>query len=681
MAVYFSHPSKHTLSCLALGIMAACYTSSSFAEDNLTAGDEPTATFQTLVFYSDVYDNEAQQATVSHNSSTKVRQADLINHYLPTVAGVSVGGTSAINQNIYIRGLGADGAGSQLKITVDGVRQPESRGFHHAGISGLDPDLYKATEVAVGNNSVTLGNNAIGGGVAFTTVDAKDLLRPDQSVGASVKLGYDSNDNQLRGTFTAYGKPNDSTDLLLSYGERQSDGGEDGRGDHMQGKDITIKNILAKASFAPLDGHKLTASYQKYDNEGKYPFRPNLGYQRNLPYNIQDGYSHTESYSLGYDFAPHDSIDVTTKIYHLENDSQSKGQRSADPKTLMTIQNSGKTDGAYANVRQKITQHRPNGAWQHLLSYGLEGYKKSATLQSSGITEDATSLGVYLQDRIDFGRVVLTPGIRFDNYQPSKRLSQDDFNQVSGALAGEFNATDNTTLFASYTQLFNGPPLPEGIHQNGQVFINKDIKAETGANAEVGFTTHFDNIATNNDRLNLTAKYFNTDYKNKINYLSGIDCESGLAVQGGACSSYSNAGKTTVNGYEINSNYRLASLLLTAGYAHAESETDKGYQLGTDSGDQLNVGFKYDVNEQVSLGSNIRHVASLERRTNAATVTQLPSFTTYDVFGSYRPRQLPRLSLDAGVYNLSDVAYAEHTSLASDLAMGRNVKVGLSYQF
>ncbi|ECE0941659.1 hypothetical protein ZP13_26325, partial [Salmonella enterica subsp. enterica] len=63
-------------------------------------------------------------------------------------------------------------AGSALKITVDGVRQPETRGFHHAGISGLDPDLYKTTEVSVGNNSVTLGNNAIGGGVAFTTVDA-----------------------------------------------------------------------------------------------------------------------------------------------------------------------------------------------------------------------------------------------------------------------------------------------------------------------------------------------------------------------------------------------------------------------------------------------------------------------------------------------------------------------------
>lgn len=84
-------------------------------------------------FYSNAYQNRQQNPTISHERSTKVQQADLINHYLPTIAGVSVGGTSGVNQNIYIRGLGADDAGSGLRITVDGVRQPETRGFHHAG--------------------------------------------------------------------------------------------------------------------------------------------------------------------------------------------------------------------------------------------------------------------------------------------------------------------------------------------------------------------------------------------------------------------------------------------------------------------------------------------------------------------------------------------------------------------
>ncbi|HBI48680.1 MAG TPA: TonB-dependent receptor, partial [Moraxellaceae bacterium] len=111
---------------------------------------------------------------------------------------------------------------------------------------------------------VTLGNNAIGGGVAFTTVDAQDLLLPDQKMGAKVKLGYASNDQQFQRSLTTYAKPNDQLDMIVSYSERDSDGGEDGKSNHIQGDDITIKSILAKVNVMPAEGHKITASYQSY---------------------------------------------------------------------------------------------------------------------------------------------------------------------------------------------------------------------------------------------------------------------------------------------------------------------------------------------------------------------------------------------------------------------------------
>lgn len=66
-------------------------------------------------------------------------------------------------------------------------------------------------------------------------------------MGAKLKLGYDSNDQQLHSTLTTYTKPNDQFDVLLSYGERHSDGGKDGAGDHIQGDDIKIKNTLPKS--------------------------------------------------------------------------------------------------------------------------------------------------------------------------------------------------------------------------------------------------------------------------------------------------------------------------------------------------------------------------------------------------------------------------------------------------
>nr|WP_315265412.1 TonB-dependent receptor [Moraxella osloensis] len=664
--------------CGALRYLSLCVLTSLYSPLATASEPEPVTTLQTITFNARQYTPAKQTENVRHESSVKVQQADLLNQYLPTVAGVNVGGTSGMDQHIYIRGLGSDNAGSALKITVDGVRQPETRGFNHSGISGLDPDLYKTTEVSVGNNSVTLGNNAIGGGVAFTTVDAQDLLLPDQKMGAKVKLGYASNDQQFQRSLTTYAKPNDQVDMIVSYSERDSDGGEDGKGNHIQGDDITIKSILAKVNVMPAEGHKITASYQSYDNDGNYPFRPNIGYQANLPNNIHPGYSNNETYALGYEYKPHSNFELNSKIYHLTNESLSQGLRGTTPSRVAT---SGKTDGMTASIKQQLTQHHGDHALTHTLNYGVEGYKKSATLESSDITEDATSVGVYLQDRIELGRFALTPGVRFDHYKPSERLSSDDYNQVSGALAGEFKLTPNHSLFASYTQLFNGPPLPETVYQSGQTFVNKDLEAETGANAELGISSRFQGVFDSQDSMSLTAKVFDTQYDNKIDRLTGIDCTTGNSVTGGQCASYINAGETTVKGYELSAKYRLNNMRLNAGYARAKSDTEQGYQLNKDSGDQLNFGFNYDINERFSLGSAIRHVKGLTRRTSATAVAELPSFTTYDVFGSYRPSALPQLIVDAGVYNLTDAYYYEHVSNTGDKAMGRNVKVALSYQF
>lgn len=668
-----SLPPRGALRYLSLCVLTTLYSPLATASE-----PEPVTTLQTITFNARQYTPAKQTENVRHDSSVKVQQADLLNQYLPTVAGVNVGGTSGMDQHIYIRGLGSDNAGSALKITVDGVRQPETRGFNHSGISGLDPDLYKTTEVSVGNNSVTLGNNAIGGGVAFTTVDAQDLLLPDQKMGAKVKLGYASNDQQFQRSLTTYAKPNDQVDMIVSYGERDSDGGEDGKGNHIQGDDITIKSILAKVNVMPAEGHKITASYQSYDNHGNYPFRPNIGYQANLPNNIHPGYTNNETYALGYEYKPHSNFELNSKIYHLTNESLSQGLRGTTP---MRIATSGKTDGMTASIKQQLTQHHGDHALTHTLNYGVEGYKKSATLESSDITEDATSVGVYLQDRIELGRFALTPGVRFDHYKPSERLSSDDYNQLSGALAGEFKLTPNHSLFASYTQLFNGPPLPETVYQSGQTFVNKDLEAETGANAELGISSRFQGVFDSQDSMSLTAKVFDTQYDNKIDRITGVDCATGNSVTGGQCASYINAGETTVKGYELSAKYRLNNMRLNAGYAHAKSETEQGYQLNKDSGDQLNLGFNYDINDKFSLGSAIRHVKGLTRRTSATAVADLPSFTTYDVFGSYRPSALPQLIVDAGVYNLTDAYYYEHVSNTGDKAMGRNVKVTLSYQF
>lgn len=678
------------------------------------ANDVPTTTLQTITIVSQNTANKHQKDDISHTDNVSAKQADTLGDYLPQIAGVNVGGSSTFDQHITIRGIGSDAKGSALKITVDGMRQPETRGFHHSGITGLDPDLYKATEVSVGNNSVTLGNNAMGGAVAFRTVDAEDLLRPDEKVGARLKLGYASNDKQLHSTATAYGKPTDNSDVLISYGQRKSDGGEDGEGRHIQGDDITIKNILAKASFTPIEGHKLSATYQQYDNNGLYPFRPNTGYQANklatanrgtVPIlvngvqvsNIQPAFMKTKSYAIGYDYKPNENLDVSAKLYRVENENFVQGYISVatPPSTvpdIKKIHSKGETKGFNWNVNQNLAQKLSDNTLNHRITYGTESYQKSSKNSNDDNIEakiEAKSLGFYVQDRVNLGKLTLTPGMRFDKYKINGR----SYDKVSGALAGEYKVLPNTTLFASYTQLFNGVPLPEGLHNNSSSVLYRvqDLNPETGANAEIGFNTRFNNLLREHDSLSFTAKYFNTDYKDKVenkgtirdknNNTFGFDCTSGVWVAGGSCSKYVNAGDVNYKGYEIISNYHLDKFGVNLGYAHAKSKNAEGYQLSGDIGDQITLGVNYGSSNDYMIGFNARHVKKLERKTSATQTTQLDSATLFDLTGSYKPTNFKNVSIDAGIYNLTNEVYTEHNSGTSDYAMGRNVKLAVTYQF
>ena len=87
------------------------------------------------------------------------------------IPGVYVGGTNGMNQKIYMRGVSDRG----LNITIDGAKT-KWKYFSPQRDLLIDPDLIKAIDVEVGSRSVVNGSGALGGSVAFKTVDAKDLL-------------------------------------------------------------------------------------------------------------------------------------------------------------------------------------------------------------------------------------------------------------------------------------------------------------------------------------------------------------------------------------------------------------------------------------------------------------------------------------------------------------------------
>lgn len=655
-------------SALSASIVAVMATSTAHAEDL------PHTTMQTITVTAtaDTNTQTGQSEEIYADDSVAMQQATHLKDYLNDVPGVEVSGTSNIDQGIYIRGV----SDNDLKVTVDGVRQ-ENQFFHHATNLALDSDLFKAAEVSVGNNSVTLGNNARGGAVAFKTVDAADLLKYDQDIGARVKVGYNSNDEQLQTVGTVYGKPTDNSDVLLSYGVRSADQGTDGDGNPLMTKESEITNILAKVSVSPAEGHKITANFSRYEDEGVYyngVEKYNSDYTEYTDEDFVDRANINEQYSLGYEYNPSDNFGLEAKVYHTEREFLIRGSE-------------GGVDGITAKAFNKLAHGSGDSTINHKLVYGAETYRKHSTNdfedRSGNIINEkqtAESYGVYLEDQIDMGKLHLTPGVRFDYYKPASNVTDEDYNQVSGAFAASYDLTDNVSAFASYTQFFNGPPLPETIFNvdDGSVYYVPDgLEAETGANAEVGVSASFDEIFAENDYFSITAKAFQTNYDNEI-YDATVDCDTGEENRRGACVGYFNAEDTKLEGYEIASSYGDDDSEITASFSHAENDRDEAYTV-RNSGDTFALGYNHWFDNGSSLGGRFNYVNDVTKDGEL-----YEGYQTFDIFGSYVPTALPDLKLDLGVYNVGDKHYASSNSTyfaRDNYQMGRNVKVSATYQF
>lgn len=643
-----------------------------------------------------------QEDSVYTEDYTPAQQAGHLSDFLNVVPGVTVGGTSAVNQRVRIRGLDD----TNLKVTIDGARQ-EGALFYHMGDITIDPDLLKQADVSVGNNSVTQGNDALGGAIAFKTVDAADLLKSGQKIGAKVHVGYASNNDELLTSGTVFAAPTANTDLLAYYGKRDANAGEDGEGREIQTKNSESENILLKAGAYIANDHHVGASFSRTENKGRFPLRPDFpaspgvdSWNPIIPQQVK-----RDTYALDYTYNPVNKlIDVDANVYQ----TKTKILRDSD-----YIKNPGfEFDAQVKTTGGKIqnTSVIDSGMGIHKLIAGVEHYKKESDYNSvergttkpvSG-TDEAKSTSVYLEDQWQIDKLTLTPGVRYDRYESPEYVSAGKtYNNVVGALAASYEIAPRTQVFASYTQLFNGPDLSQAIfNSNGQdTFVNSNLKAEEGDNAEVGITTTLRGLTMADDTLQLSGKYFVTTIENYIEFVRagkdrvGLDCATGQL--GGKCQGTINKDEDyKIKGVELSADYKIDNFSMGLSYARARSSgQETGYNISSvsgsssDSGDKYMVNLAYEPTDTTELGWRSTYVASLTPK--AATVQpEKPNYNVHDIFMSYTPKQVAGLKATLGVYNIFDETYASHASRNNalddnytDFEMGRNIKTSLTYQF
>lgn len=489
---------KHFLliSCLLASISAVC-------------ADEKTAVEELAVWGTRVYSSSVGL----DEESIAIKQSDHLSDLLRTIPGVDVGGAHSLNQRITIRSMDD----KDLRISIDGAYQ-NTYMYHHMGNLQIHADILQSVDIEVGNNSVL--NGGLGGAVRFETREAKDLLPYGQSFGGRIHVSSADNASSNY-SISGYGQLDDSVDVLLYYNAVDRDNYEvgggrilDETGAEISGTDGKVRGLegeltdgLFKLGWDITDSQRIKIGYESYLDEGDYSYRPDMGLATdlaiagflNIPLVYPTEFTR-DTITLNYDLSI--SEHTTLKAAWFENEStlwrDETGLASWNPAFAVVVEGEATNSGfnVYANTKA-------GDSIEHSLTYGVDIINYETAYNTDGVFqsgEEATSRALFIEDRISFANgLILTPGLRNDNYDIESVAVDDSFSDSTLSLAIGYQIDDDVLIELSSTELFKGPEI-------GEVFIgaglfdtpNPDIKAETGTNSEFsvvqrteGFETGF----------------------------------------------------------------------------------------------------------------------------------------------------------------------------------------------
>lgn len=210
----------------------------------------------------------------THSSTTLTRerlersQASNIMEVLQEIPGVSIeGGPRAGGMKIDIRGFDSN---EDVLIKIDGATQNFERYRYGIGLS-IDPELLKKVEVTRGAASITRGSGALGGVIEMETIDARDLLRPDESWGFRGKFGHRFNNDGKHLTLTGFARPFEFLDVLVSGVKRETNDYTFPDGKRLEDSEETQLSGLGKIEL--LSDYSETSLAYRFSNEtGLEPF-------------------------------------------------------------------------------------------------------------------------------------------------------------------------------------------------------------------------------------------------------------------------------------------------------------------------------------------------------------------------------------------------------------------------
>ncbi|SDT52117.1 catecholate siderophore receptor [Pseudomonas sp. Z003-0.4C(8344-21)] len=327
-----------------------------------------------------------------------------------------------------------------------------------------------------------------------------------------------------------------------------------------------------------------------------------------------------------------------------------------------------------------LSNPNPNDPWNGAISRNY-----------AGTDTQADTYALYVFDTLELSEQwLVNMGLRYDHFETDYKTYNaagrttskgDDTSEfVTGQFGVVYKPAENGSIYASYATSATPPGNTLGEGQEGNPLggtpdrsgnlLSSDMEPETTKNYEIG--TKWDLL---NDRLSLTADIFRTEKEN-----ARVQVDT---------SSYENAGKTRVQGFELSASGKLTDKWqVFAGYAFMDSEQVDGGPLGraNDGNDLPNtpknsasLWTTYQVTPKLTIGGGAFYVDDVYG--SVANTTMVDSYVRYDAMAAYKLTK--NVDLQLNVQNLTDETYydkAFSTHFANQAA-GRTALLSTNFHF
>lgn len=667
--------------------------------------------------------SDSPLAVQTTRATLEKKQVDDLNDFGNTVdPSVSYNNAS---KSVNIRGLEAD----RVLTTTDGVPLPyfvDSIYNFGGGGDTYDFNSLSSLDVLHSADSSRAGSGALGGALVLHTYEPEDLIAPGKTYGGMVKLGFDGSDHSIT-TSGAIAKKIDNTSVMFQssykYGHETETNGDVGgigvKRTIADPKDYNQRNLLFKIRQELEGGHTIgvTAEHFGY-NSGKDYDSYSLHGTTYSDYNYKQDTSRDRiSLDYKYEATSADSwIDSAFATLYWQKSAREEGTlayRATAPKgEYDRLLDSDERDLGYTAWANSEFQ---TGMLNHKLTFGSDFQFAASSYYLQGVDSCKTTfvaacafyhtnqnyapdvngykLGAYVEDKISIADspFSLTPGLRFDWYKqspqdtaayPTATPEGQDGSHLSPKLRAAWQAADDVELYAQFVTAYKAPSAYQLYvdYDNSPMYRsigNPDLKAETSWGFEGGA-----NLGDDDFGGHISA--YSTRYKNFI------DTSAFLPTPGYSfgTAQFINIDNVRISGLQVDGHKKFNNGINLHGsvfYARGTNlETDQLLASVPPVKAILGIGY-----EKEDWGTDLSLVTAGAVSDKSAASAKPPGYGILNLTGWWQPEKLKGMTLQAGVYNLTNKTYydaLEVKNLTTSMTelyseSGRYIKVAISQKF